>query len=656
MTGGLLTMLSNTSSDLYLTGMPQITFYKMVYRRYTHFASESVYCNFNDNIDFNKEIEIVPQRVGDLLYKTYLHIVLPEIVITKQDVGINATNIGYNIEIEKYMKLLTSLYRIVYNSLNIYNLPYATVLNECIDYYENNEGETLLEEYDNLLSEYEFDRSSNVWYVLQNINISNLEMVAQQMINDTFTIGTQQYNNEIQRLLKMLVFNELTKSIEQCKEVQKYFNTKYIEYLNRTNNIRCAWVKNLGHSIIEYIDVVIGGNRIDRHYGIWINIWYQLTYKQEQVNAYNEIIGNVLQLTEFNNNVKPKYDLYIPLSFWFNKFNGNAFPIIALQHTDLHMFIKLRKFEEVFYIEKIYSGMNNMSNVIMTADMINNSITNINEIKDINLSSLWYSKGKQLYGHLLIDYIYLSSDERKRYAQSGHEYLIENIQTNRFDVNNNIFDARLDFVNPSKELVWVLTRDCMTNNENSYTECKWGNHTIDNKGNPILNASITFNTYIRVSTQPGIYFNKYQPYTFHKVSPDDGINIYSFSLEPLQHQPTGTCNFSRLNDVKLILDIDKKYFRYTEQQLYKYDENIDFEIIINNQELIDKIDIDYAREIMDNTTIDTYEYLLNNNNILLSVYRKLLLKTKVECIIFSVSINILRLIGGYGALAYTGNS
>ena len=656
MTGGLLTMLSNTSSDLYLTGMPQITFYKMVYRRYTHFASESVYCNFNDNIDFNKEIEIVPQRVGDLLYKTYLHIVLPEIVITKQDVGINATNIGYNIEIEKYINLLTSLYRIVYNSLNIYNLTYAYVLNECNEYYDNNEGEALLGEYNNLLSEYEFDRSSNVWYVLQNINISNLELVAQQMINDTFTIDMQEYDNEIQRLLKMLVFNELTKSIEHCKEVQKYFNTKYIEYLNRTNNIRCAWVKNLGHSIIEYIDVVIGGNRIDRHYGIWINIWYQLTYKQEQVNAYNEIIGNVPQLTEFNNKVKPKYDLYIPLSFWFNKFNGNAFPIIALQHTDLHMFIKLRKFEEVFYIEKIYSGMNNMSNIIMTVDMINNSITNINEIKDINLSSLWYSKGKQLYSHLLIDYIYLSSDERKRYAQSGHEYLIENIQTNRFDVNNNIFDARLDFVNPSKELVWVLTRDCMTNNENSYTECKWGNHTIDNKGNPILNASITFNTYIRVSTQSGIYFNKYQPYIFHKVSPDDGINIYSFSLEPLQHQPTGTCNFSRLNDVKLILDIDKKYFRYTEQQLYKYDENIDFEIIINNQELIEKIDIDYAREIMDNTTIDAYEYLINNNNILLSVYRKLLLKTKVECIIFSVSINILRFIGGYGALAYTGNS
>jgi hypothetical protein len=656
MTGGLLTMLSNTSSDLYLTGMPQITFYKMVYRRYTHFASESVYCNFNDNIDFNKEIEIVPQRVGDLLYKTYLHIVLPEIVITKQDVGINVTNIGYNIDIEKYMKLLTSLYRIVYNSLNIYNLPYASVLNECIDYYDNNDGEILLNEYNNLLSEHKFDRSSNVWYVLQNINISNLEAAAQQMISQTFIIGSEQYNNEIQRLLKMLVFNELTKSIEKCKEVQKYFNTKYIEYMNRTNNIKCAWVKNLGHSIIEYIDVVIGGNRIDRHYGIWINIWYQLTYKQEQVNAYNEIIGNVPQLTEFNDNMKPKYDLYIPLSFWFNKFNGNAFPIIALQHTDLHMFIKLRKFEELFYTEKIYSGMLNMSNVIITANMINNSITNITEIKDINLSSLWYSKGKQLYGHLLIDYIYLSSEERKRYAQSGHEYLIENIQTNRFDVNNNIFDARLDFVNPSKELIWVLTRDCLTNNENSYTECRWYDHTLDTKGNPILNASITFNTYTRVSTQPGIYFNKYQPYTFHKVSPDDGINIYSFSLEPLQHQPTGTCNFSRLNDVKLILNIDKKYFRYTEQQLYKYDENIDFEIIIDSQELIDKIDIDYAREIMDQTTIDTYEYLSNNNNILLSVYKKLILKTKVECIVFSVSINILRLIGGYGALAYTGNS
>lgn len=660
MTGGLLNLISNNGSDLYLTGMPQITFYKMVYRRYTHFACESVYCNFNDNIEFNKEVELIPQRVGDLIYKTYLHITIPEISITYNDVGIDAiqTNLTFDYnKIKIYMKIQTDIYRIVYRSVNIYNVSYSDVLNECVEYNENNNVYDLLSEYDILLSEHKFNKCSNLWNILNNLNVNILIAIAQNIINtQIYTPNTDQYNKEIQRLIKVFVLNELTKSLEKCKEIQKYFNTENIKYINKTNNIKCAWVKNLGHSIIEYIDVVIGGNRIDRHWGVWINVWYQLTYKAEQINAYNEIIGNVAQLTEFNNNVKPKYDLYIPLSFWFNKFNGNSFPLIALQHTDFHIFVKLRKFDEVFYIEKIYSGVSNDTNVVMTADMITNNITNITEIKDIDITSIWNSKGKQLYGHMMIDYIYLNPEERKKYAQSGHEYLIENIQTNKFDVNNNIFDARLDFVNPSKEIIWVLTKECNITNPYSYTECKWYDHSL-NYNNPLINASITFNSYVRVATQPGIYFNKYQPYTFHKITPDDGINMYSFSLEPLQHQPTGTCNFSRLNDVKLLLNIDNKYFRYTEGDIYNYDNNLDFDIIIDPQELIDKIDIDYAKENMKQETINAYEQLLLNNNVIkLSTYNKLILKTKVECIVFNVSINILRLIGGYGALAYTGNS
>jgi hypothetical protein len=695
MGGGLINIISG-GSDLYLTGLPQITFYKMVYRRYTHFASESIKCEFDDNVQFDSEMKLTPQRIGDLIYKSYLHIVIPEINITKINVGIDYVLPTFNNYIVDnyqkmktiYMKILSDIYRIIYNSINTSNVTYTDILNDCTEYITNNNVYDTLQEYNNLLTytrEHANDiyshilnkNNSNLWYILQTIytNIDNINIIAKDVIDkQIFIEGTPEYNREIQRLIKQCIFKEINIGFEYCKLVQKYFSEQYNNYISNkaNNNIRCAWVKNLGHSIIEYIDIVIGGNRIDRHWGIWINIWHQLTYKTTQNKIYDELIGNVPQLTDFNNNEKPKYELFIPLTFWFNKFNGNAFPLVAMQYNDLNIYVKLRKFEEVFYIERIYSGIINGNNAILTAPMIdtiiksNIEISNIVQITDVNLTNIWNMKGKQLYGNILMDYIYLNHDERKRFAQSSHEYLIENIQTNIFEnIYNSKFDARLDFVNPSKEIIWVLSKSCLINNNYS-NECKWYDHTLHfGHTNPIINTSISFNNYVRVSKQSGLYFNKYQPYTYHKVSPDDGINMYSFSLEPLQHQPSGTCNFSRLGDVKLYLDINEEYFYYTDQQIYNHDLDINFNIVIEEpQELIDKIDIKYAKRLVEENnnnnaiiTINIYEQLVNNNNIIsLENYRKILFKTNAICNVYSLSVNILRLIGGYGALAYTSNS
>ena len=87
MAGGLINIVSYVSNDLYLTGSPQITFYKMVYRRYTNFSMESVYLDFDDDIKFDHESELVPPRIADLLHKSYLHISIPSINISSPSSG-----------------------------------------------------------------------------------------------------------------------------------------------------------------------------------------------------------------------------------------------------------------------------------------------------------------------------------------------------------------------------------------------------------------------------------------------------------------------------------------------------------------------------------------------------------------------------------------
>lgn len=785
MIGGLINVVSYVSSDLILTGAPQITFYRMVYRRYTNFAMESIYIDFDDNIKFGNETELVPPLIGDLIHKSYLHISIPNISITKSDVGIDicsqdasreysCTNKKPVTNYEKiksvYMKIMTDIYRIVYKAVNASNVSYSGLVKDVYNYANNSGIQDKLSEYDTLLSETRFclknkcdsnssildSKKSNLWYILTHVNISKIMTYAECAIEqDKFVINSDEYIKEIQRIMKVTIFKDIDTGFSFCKDVQNYYFMEYLKFTKtseyaKSQNIKCAWVKNLGHSIIEYVDIYIGGVKIDNHLGIWINLWYQLTYKCPQIEIYNKMIGNIKTLNNFDDQEKPAYDLYIPMTFWFNKFSGLSFPLIAMQYNDIRFAVKLRKFEEVFYIEKIYNANLNGSNVVLTAEMIDfilhNSandrdilceadLTDIEEVRDICISDIWEDKGKQLYGNIMIDYIYLESLERKRFAQAGHEYLIERIQTNVFNnINQPNFDMRLDFTNPSKELIWVFNKDCVTCNPYGYTECRWYDHSLeicdchycknnylkndylknnycksdycrsdncDNYecenivnycennygiGNPVCTAKLNFNNYTRVQTQAGRYFDKLQPLMFHHVTPSDGINIYSFCIDPLQHQPTGAANLTRLSDVRLFTSIDNMYFRYTNAQIYPHDLDINFKININEPEcLLKQIDIEYVKSTVreyrllcdesslfnrlpgctttSNTmrrfidardTLCVYEQLCLGKPIVIDIdiYRRLLLKTTATCHVFSLTMNILRIFGGYGGLAY----
>lgn len=724
MAGGLINIVSYVSNDLYLTGAPQITFYKMVYRRYTNFAIETVFLNFDDDIKFDYESELVPPRIADLMHKAYLHISVPGIGISYQDVGIDPSALDFIYadkntvtEYEKiknvYMNVMTSIYRIIFKAYNASNVTYATLVQDVQEYVNQNNILTLIDQYDALLLETREQLiakndsregilnsiKSNLWYILTHTNVNQLfENAVKSVDTDIYVPNSSEYVLEIQRVMKNIIFDEMTKGLEMCKEVQKYYFDEYTKFIknvsnDKNNNIKCAWVKNLGHSIIDHIDIHIGGKMIDRHLGIWINIWHQLTYKEVQIPIYDKLIGNVDELTNFDKQEKPAYEMYIPLTFWFNKFNGLSFPLIAMQYNDIRFTVKLRKFEQVFYIERLYKAELNGSDIILTAELIDfilnrsedrGSLTlqNIQLIDDINLVDIWENKGKRLNGHILMDYIYLESPERQRFAQSGHEYLVERMQIEDFDnIKQTQFDVQLNYTNPSKEIIWAFLKDIYTENVTGSNECRWYDHSLNkNKKNPVTLGKITFNGNTRVGQQIGSYFDIFQPWMFHKVSPSSGINMYSFSIDPIQQQPTGSCNFSKLTDVRLFLTINESYFRYTFRDTYPHDELIDFKInIIDPDQLLGLIDIDYVRSILNTYSntgtlpgilnyeisdiIDSAQITLNiwnqlsggqNIDVLISEYNKIILMTSAKMFAFSLSLNILRLIGGYGALAYSG--
>ena len=175
----------------------------------------------------------------------------------------------------------------------------------------------------------------------------------------------------------------------------------------------------IGNALVKQVELEIGGQLIDRQYGEWMNIWSELTVPEGKRAGYDEMVGNI---PATGTATAHKQRLDVPLMFWFNRNPGLALPLIALQYHEVKLNLDLE-------LQTRLAG----------------STTNVYGATDSELTvKLW------------VDYIYLDTDERRRFAQVSHEYLIEQVQFTG-DETLGATGARLDlnYNHPVKELIWV---------------------------------------------------------------------------------------------------------------------------------------------------------------------------------------------------------
>ena len=254
-------------------------------------------------------------------------------------------------------------------------------------------------------------------------------------------------------------------------------------YINVNAKNLNEYTSNLGVAWITDIEIQIGGQKIDKHYGTWLDI-------------YDELFDD-------NKDLKTAiHGKFMPLRFWFNRNPGLALPLIALQY---------------------------------------------HEVK-INLQ-LAASATATDYTGLLVNYLYLDTDERRRFAQVSHEYLIEQVQHTGPESDTTI---DMNFNHPVKALFW----------------------TGSGTGSVALGAAkLQLNGHDRAAEQPHDYYHLVQPYESglghcgkslnnetRKWGPvvntgdHNNVGMYSFCLKPAEHQPSGTCNFSRIDNARLNMD------------------------------------------------------------------------------------------------------
>ena len=317
---------------------------------------------------------------------------------------------------------------------------------------------------------------------------------------------------------------------------------------NKQNN---GLSKSLGYSFIDYIDIEIGGTLIDTHTGHWLAIKSALT------KSFNERIQDVFITGGFYraSHISPNaIYISVPLQFWFNINPGLYLPLIALQHHEVKINVKLNPLHKILLNNtNTGGGLNGIEHTIY----------------DINIVEF----------NLFADYIYLDKEERTKFAQNNHEYLIEQVQIlpgEYCNSSNQIMLIPLIFNHPIKELIWTLHNRI----DMDILGPMWSGEKDRIQYVKLhLNGSPRF-----ADDTPGIYFQTIQHHQHHNgldlekfftelsgfmsgsVKQLEGVNkdvvgpvteldpfIYSFALHPDKYQPSGSCNFSRLDNAVLTL-------------------------------------------------------------------------------------------------------
>jgi hypothetical protein len=399
-------------------------------------------------------------------------------------------------------------------------------------------------------------------------------------------------------------------------------------------------IRGLGHKMIKYVEVSIGGQRIDRHYGEWMDIWTQLSLPAGKLNQLTSMIdGSLPNLEDLSESVRASLintdggeipsstsiqppmtnvrRLYIPLQFWFNRNPGLALPLIALQYHEVKIQIEFAKKEEIRWCipQVTFPARNDACGNNCNVNGCSPCLTPEDKCWDVAT----FNPRSRLCrtnidsASLYCNYIFLDTDEIRRFAQVSHEYLIDQLQRTSQSTcpgyqSSTVMNIPIEFNHPVKALYWVAQRQAapldggMHGQDNILNRAYTYDFTVNHVGNPqtgvetdsefIESAKIQLNGNDRFRERDGSYFRLVQPYQHVGWAPDQGrlssvvkrccnnlanlcsdtdnklikyqnqanpekgyISMYSFGLKPLEHQPSGTCNFSRIDNANLLLKI-----------------------------------------------------------------------------------------------------
>lgn len=320
-----------------------------------------------------------------------------------------------------------------------------------------------------------------------------------------------------------------------------------------------GWTNKVGYALINDVTLDIGGQQYDRHYGEFYDVWDELTQKSTKKNL--ETIGDIdnMGLSDADAHQKRWFMasadeanryLYIPLKFWFNNTVSMALPMVALSFHDVKLTFNFRARDKLVR----YYGPSDRPDAQKPVPTYDST---------------------SIEAYLLCNYVYLDAPERVTFGSGSEiEYLIDQLQFEQQDFSSSSVGTMLfniSFNHPIKELVFVIRSKTRTDTTNDYfnyapdgtyngsgvaTKTS-GAITYSNQVTPdyaFQYARIRFNGHDRFAKQPTTFWKTLMPAKVHSNIPSKNIFVFSFALDPESEKPTGTANFSRIDQITLNLE------------------------------------------------------------------------------------------------------
>ena len=249
------------------------------------------------------------------------------------------------------------------------------------------------------------------------------------------------------------------------------------------------WINDIGLHLVRSAEILIGGQSIDKQYGLWMKIWNELVPKNP--SSYKRMIGKVTpvrnpypyygsieQGVQSNDDPLPgqpvypsirERRLYVPLEFWFCRNSGLFLPLVALQYHEVHIVIEIEPLNHLFTV-----GKPSIAPCKLFGDSSNpgdEGVNNYDELLELlddgwdSTNLFWrYVNGTESPGawnenvYLEVNYIFLDDEERRRFAKSSHSYLITQVQQRIFCGLTGSRILELQLQHPVNELMWVFRR------------------------------------------------------------------------------------------------------------------------------------------------------------------------------------------------------
>ena len=507
MGGGLMQLVAYGAQDVYLTGNPQITFWKVSYRRYTNFALESIEQTFNGQADFGRRVTCTISRNGDLAYTTYLQVTLPEINQGMANTSGNATN-------GVYARWL--------------DFP----------------GEQLIAQVEVEIGGQRIDRQYGDWmHIWNQLTVSSEQQRGYfQMVGNTtqLTFITDPSFNNVDGPCENGAPRQVCAPRNALPETTLYVPFQFwyctnpglalpliaLQYHEVKINLdirpidECLWA-------VGSLDCPSGSAKVTTAYNqslvaasLYVDyVFLDTDERRRMAQNPHEYLIEQLQFTgdesvgSSSNKIKLNFNHPVKELIWVVQPDQNVDYCASLECMQpLNRVLGAQPFNYTDAIDALPNAIHAFGGPDSVAATTQAFIDSEGLFQDAGAVDLTSSDKAENYWHEDIGLSYSNPN-------LGQEDIL----------NSGVSDAG----------TFVLA-------ETSLDMHCWGE-------NPVVTGKLQLNGQDRFSEREGTYFDLVQPYAYHTRNPDTGINVYSFSLRPEEHQPSGSCNFSRIDNATLQL-------------------------------------------------------------------------------------------------------